>query len=139
MAVIGAVEGVLFLLAAVGFILMGTLLNIWHAAWIVFFVPEIICSTLRCIVQKNPNHFNSPFFCCFIFFFVCMFLPALNPGMPQLWHPMWVVFLFVPIYHSVCGAFHTALGKDWKPDEDEKEDKGDIDLTKDDDDEDDKD
>ena len=133
MAVIGAVEGVLFLLAAVGFILMGTLLNIWHAAWIVFFVPEIICSTLRCIVQKNPNHFNSPFFCCFIFFFVCMFLPALNPGMPQLWHPMWVVFLFVPIYHSVCGAFHTALGKDWKPDEDEKEDKGDIDLTKDED------
>ena len=68
-----------------------------------------------------------------------MFLPALNPGMPQLWHPMWVVFLFVPIYHSVCGAFHTALGKDWKPDEDEKEDKGDIDLTKDDDDEDDED
>ena len=66
-----------------------------------------------------------------------MFLPALNPGMPQLWHPMWVVFLFVPIYHSVCGAFHTALGKDWKPDEDEdkKEDKGDIDLTKDEDEE----
>ena len=137
MAVIGAIEGVLFLLAAVGFILMGTLLNIWHAAWIVFFVPEIICSIARCIIQKNPNHFNSPFFCCFIFFFVCMFLPALNPGMPQLWHPMWVVFLFVPIYHSVCGAFHTALGKDWKPDEDEdkKEDKGDIDLTKDEDEE----
>ena len=139
MAVIGAIEGVLFLLAAVGFILMGTLLNIWHAAWILFFIPEIVCSIARCIVKKDPNHFNSPFFCCFIFFFVCMFLPALNPGMPQLWHPMWVVFLFVPIYHSICGAFHTALGKDWKPDEDEKEDKGDIDFTKDDDDEDDKD
>ena len=137
MAVIGAIEGVLFLLAAVGFILLGTLLNIWHAAWIVFFVPEIICSILRCIVQKNPNHFNSPFFCCFIFFLVCMFLPALITGMPQLWHPMWVVFLFVPIYHSVCGAFHTALGKDWCPDdEDKKEDKGDIDLTKDEDDKD---
>ena len=140
MAVIGAIEGVLFLLATVGFILLGTLLNIWHAAWIVFFLPEVICSTLRCIVQKNPNHFNSPFFCCFIFFFVCMFLPALITGMPQLWHPMWVVFLFVPIYHSVCGAFHTALGKDWRPDdENKKEDKGDIDLTKDDDDEEDKD
>ena len=137
MAVIGAIEGVLFLLAAVGFILMGTLLNIWHAAWIVFFLPEVICSTLRCVVQKNPNHFNSPFFCCFIFFFVCMFLPALIAGMPQLWHPMWVVFLFVPIYHSVCSAFHTAFSKNWHPDEDEdeKEDKGDIDLTKDEDEE----
>ena len=139
LAVIGAIEGVLFLLAAVGFILLGTLLNIWHAAWIVFFVPEMICSTLRCIVQKNPNHFNSPFLCCFIFFFVCMFLPALIEGMPQLWHPMWVVFLFIPIYHSVCSAFYTAFSKNWQPDDDddddddEKEDKGDIDLTKDED------
>ena len=134
MAVIGAIEGVLFLLAAAGFILLGALLNIWHAAWIVFFIPEMICSTLRCIVQKNPNHFNSPFFCCFVFFFVCMFLPALIEGMPQLWHPMWVVFLFVPIYHSICSAFFTAFSKNWHPDDDEKEDKGDIDLTKDDDD-----
>ena len=64
-----------------------------------------------------------------------MFLPALIEGMPQLWHPMWVVFLFVPIYHSICGAFHTAFSKNWHPDdEDEKADKGDIDLTKDDDD-----
>ena len=132
MAVIGAVEGVLFLLAVAAFLLLGSLLGIWSSAWIVFFVPEIICSVARCIVKKNPNNLNSPFLCCFVFFFVCMFLPDLIPGMPQLWHPMWVVFLFVPIYHSICGAFHTALGKDWHPDEDEdeKEDKGDIDLTK---------
>ena len=111
MAVIGAVEGVLFLLAVVGFILMGTLLNIWQAAWIVFFVPEIICSTLRCIVKKDPNLFNSPFFCCFIFFLVCMFLPALIQGMPQLWHPMWVVFLAIPALHSLCGGINKAVGK----------------------------
>ena len=136
MAVIGAIEGVLFLLAAAGFLLLGLLLNLWACAWIVFFIPEIICSILRCIVKKNPNNLNSPFLCCFVFFFVCMFLPALNPGMPQLWNPMWVVFLFVPIYHSICSAFHTALSKDWHPDEDEKADKGDIDLTKKDEDED---
>lgn len=136
MAVIGAIEGVLFLLAAVGFILLGSLMNLWSSAWIVFFIPEIICSIARCIVKKNPNNLNSPFLCCFVFFLVCMFLPALNPDMPQLWHPMWVVFLFVPIYHSICGAFRTALGKDWCPsDEDKKEDKGDIDLTNKDEDE----
>ena len=134
MAVIGAIEGVLFLLAAVGFILLGTLLNIWQAAWIVFFIPEIICSTLRCIVKKDPNMFNSPFFCCFVFFFVCMFLPALIEGMPQLWHPMWVVFLFVPIYHSVCSAFHTAFSKNWNVEQPNV--KADIDFTKDDDDDD---
>ena len=133
MAVIGAVEGVLFLLATAGFILLGSLLNIWSSAWIVFFLPEVICSIARCIRKKNPNLLNTPFLCCFVFFFVCMFLPALIEGMSQLWHPMWVVFLFIPIYHSICSAFYTALSKDWRPDEDEKEDKGDIDLTKDDD------
>ena len=138
MAVIGAVEGVLFLLAAVGFILLGSLMDLWASAWIVFFLPEVFCSIARCIVKKNPNNLNSPFLCCFVFFFVCLFLPALIEGMPQLWHPMWVVFLFIPIYHSICSAFHTALGKDWKENEDEPKDKGDIDLTKDED-EDDKD
>ena len=131
MAVIGAVEGVLFLLAVVGFILLGTLVGIWQAAWIVFFLPEVICSIARCIRKKNANLFNTPFFCCFVFFFVCMFLPALIEGMPQLWHPMWVVFLFIPIYHSICGAFFTAFSKNWKP---EPEVKADIDLTKDEDD-----
>ena len=134
MAVIGAIEGVLFLLAAVGFILLGSLLDLWSSAWIVFFIPEIICSIARCIRKKNPNMFNTPFFCCFIFFFVCMFLPALVEGMPELWHPMWVVFLFIPIYHSICGAFHTALSKEWKEDPNVK---ADIDFTRDDDDDDD--
>ena len=135
MAVIGAIEGVLFLMAAVGFILLGSLLSLWTSAWIVFFIPEIICSTARCIRKKNPNMFNTPFFCSFIFFFVCMFLPALISGMPQLWHPMWVVFLFIPIYHSICSAFHTAFSKNWNVEQTKV--KADIDLTSDDDDEDD--
>ena len=122
MAVIGAIEGVLFLLAATAFILLGSLLGIWQSAWIVFFLPEVICSIARCIVKKNPNMLNTPFLCCFVFFFVCMFLPSFIEGMStELWHPMWVVFLFVPIYHSICSAFHTALSKDWKPDGDKPE------------------
>ena len=130
--IINCVEGVLFTLAIVAFILLGTLLNLWTCAWIVFFVPEIICSVARAIRKKNAQHFNMAFTACFTFFFVCMMLPSLIPNFPALWHPMWVVFLFVPIYHSICGAFHTALGKDWHADdEDKKEDKGDIDLTKD--------
>lgn len=134
MAVIGAVEGVLFLLAVAGFLLLGLLGGLWTSAWIVFFLPDIICSIARAIRKKNANQFNMVFTACFTFFFVCMFLPAVIPGMPALWHIMWVVFLAIPIYHAIVGSFHTALGKnDDDDDEDEKEDKGDIDLTKDED------
>ena len=130
MAVIGCIEGVLILLAVVAFLLLGLLVNLWASAWIFFFVPEIICSVIRAIYKKDARKVNIPFISAFVFFFVCMFLPALNPGMPQLWNPMWVVFLAVPIYYSIVGTFHKALGKfQDEDDDDKKEDKGDIDLT----------
>ena len=119
MGVIGAIEGVLFLLATVGFILLGSLLGLWTSAWIIFFVPDIICSIARAIRKKNANVFNMAFTACFAFFFVCMMLPAINPEMPQLWHPMWVVFLAIPIYHGVVGSIHKAIGKEEDDDDDD--------------------
>ena len=121
-AVIGAIEATLFTLATIAYILMGAILNWWHIAWIVFLIPEIVCSVARCIKAKNANRFNMFFLATFTFFLVCLFLPeALNNGMPMLWHPMWVVFLSVPMYHSTVGAINKAIGKDDHEDDDEDE------------------
>lgn len=98
-------------LALIAYILLGVLLGMWGNAWVVFFVPEIIASVLRCIQRKNPNKFNMTFTACFVFFFVCMIAPG------GLWHPMWVVFLAIPVYHSICGSINKVLGK--KDDDDE--------------------
>lgn len=128
-AVIGAVEATLFTLALVAYIVVSAIFNWWHIMWVVFFIPEIICSIARAIRKKNANHFNMAFLASFAFFFVCWFLPiALHNGMPYLWHPMWAVFLAIPAYHSTIGAINKALGKvdeDEKDedDEDEKEEK----------------
>ena len=109
--IINCIEGALFTLATVAFILLGVLLNLWTCAWVVFFIPEIICSILRCIRKKNAQHFNMAFAACFTFFFACMMLPALVKGFPILWHPMWVVFLVIPAYHSIVGSINKAMGK----------------------------
>ena len=111
MAVIGAIEATLFTLALVAFILLGTLCNLWTCAWIVFLIPEIICSIMRCFRKKNAQNFNMAFTATFAFFFLCMFLPAVNPNFPALWHPMWVIFLAVPAYHTTVGAINKAIGK----------------------------
>ena len=100
--------------ALITYILLGALLDMWWNAWVVFFVPEIISSLVRSIHHKNPNKFNMAFLACFIFFFVCMVLPGTDAG---LWHPMWTVFLLIPVYHSICGSINKALGK---KDDDEK-------------------
>ena len=121
-AIIGAVEATLFTLAIVAYVVLGAVLNWWHIAWVVFFVPEIICSIARAIRKKNANHFNMAFLAMFTFFFVSFFLPEVINGMPYVWHPMWAVFLAIPAYHSTVGAFNKALGKK-EDDEDKDEDK----------------
>ena len=109
MAILGTLEGLLFILATVAYILLGSLLGMWHNGWVVFFVPEIICSIVRCIVKKNAHNFNMPFAAVFTFFFVCMVLPGLDAN---LWHPMWVVFLAIPVYYTAVSLINKAIGKE---------------------------
>ena len=107
-AIIGAFEGLLFVLATVAYILLGSLLGMWYNAWVVFFIPEILASLARAIRKKNAQHFNMAFVSLFAFFFVCMVVPGLDAN---LWHPMWVVFLAIPVYHTSVEAIHKLIGK----------------------------
>ena len=92
-------EGVLFLCAATVFFLFSSL-NVgpftWANSWIFILIPEIICSVLRAIGHKRLCDFNIVFVSTFIFFLVCMVFDS------TLWHPMWVVFLAIPIYYTAC-------------------------------------
>ena len=125
--VLSAVEGFLFLAASVTYILLGCLLHWWDTAWVVFFIPEIICSFARCFTNKNAKNFNMPFFACFVFFFVCLFLPrSTNILDVELWHPMWAVFLLIPLYYSLVEVFHKINNKDMTVHE--LKDHGEIDI-----------
>ena len=106
--VLDAVDGCLSALMLVLYILLGSLLGMWANAWIFFFVPEIICSIIRAFYKKSANNVNMAFISCFVFFFVCMFIPGMSA---HLWHPMWTVFLAIPVYHSVVGSINKAIGK----------------------------
>ena len=106
------VDGILSALTLLTYIFLGAFLNMWATGWIFFFVPEIICSIIRAIYKKNANKVNMAFISLFIFFLVCLFLPAYVPSVSQnLWHPMWTVFLAIPVYHSIVGSINKALGK----------------------------
>ena len=135
MVIIGCFEGVLFLLATLAYFLVSSLLGYWGTAWIVFLLPEIICSIARAIRKKNANQFNMPFLAAFAFFFVCMFMRDVNPEFPKLWHPMWVVFFSIPIYYTTVSAINKAIGKEeWRDHYDNDKDDDDDDDDKDEDD-----
>ena len=112
------IEGALFLVAAISYILLGVFLKMWYNGFIVMFIPEIICSLIRAIRKRNANNFNISFVALFSFFFVCMVYPGLDAN---LWHPMWVVFLAIPLYHVVVSSINKAIGKNEDDDEDDED------------------
>ncbi len=90
-----AISGILYVCATVAYIVLGIVLGMWPTMWILFFVPDIIMSLVEAIGRKKPQRFNMAFLATFTFFLVCWVLfPEQN-----LWHPMWVVFLAIPVYH----------------------------------------
>ena len=106
--ILDIIDACLSFLALITYILLGVFLGMWAGGWVFFFVPDIICSIIRCVIKKNANKFNMAFTSLFIFFFVCMVVPGMSAS---LWHPMWVVFLAIPAYHSIVGSINKALGK----------------------------
>lgn len=105
-------------LMVVLYILLGALCGMWANGWVFLFVPEIICSIIRAIHKRNPNSVNVTFISLFTFFFVCMVLPGFDAN---LWHPMWVVFLLIPAYHSFFGSLNKIKGKEDKEDEEDED------------------
>ena len=105
------VEGSLTFCMVILYICLGVFLSMWHNGWIVFFVPEIICSVVRAIHKRNANKVNVTFIALFTFFFVCMVAPG------GLWHPMWIVFLLIPAYHSLFGSINKIRGKSEEDDD----------------------
>ena len=106
--ILDVVDGCLSGAMLVLYVILGALLNMWANGWVFFFVPEIICSIIRAIHKRNANKVNMTFISLFTFFFVCMVVPGLAAN---LWHPMWIVFLAIPLYHSICGSINKVIGK----------------------------
>lgn len=114
--VISAVEGGLFVLSIVAYILLGTLCGYWSNAWITMLIPGIICSIVRAIYRKNAAKVNMVFIAIYVYFFVCMAYPGLETN---LWHPTWLVFLSIPLYYTLVGVIHKITNRHLDEDEDD--------------------
>ncbi len=101
----GALSGILYALALTAYLLLGFLLNMWSTMWILFFVPDIILSLYKAIRNKRPKEFNITFVSLFVFFLICL---VLFPEQ-KLWHPMWAVFLAIPLYYVVVGGIESLV------------------------------
>ena len=84
----------------IAYILLGTILNLWGQAWTLFLLIPLVPTLAEAIIFKNGNIFAYPIFVAFIYLTLCAWvLPEFGINM---WHPLWVMFLTVPVYYGVC-------------------------------------
>ena len=90
--------GILMGAAIVSYILLGTYVNLgWAALWVVFLVPMIVDSILSAICHKNPEKFAIALLAIAVYIPLGFYL--------GLWHPLWVIFLAIPVYHGAVAPF----------------------------------
>ena len=84
----------------VAYLIIGFYYDLWHPGWLIFFaIPiyyEVAAMCLAKSLRKRLNLFPMALLC--VVFYLCA---GFCYG---LWHPTWIVFLLVPLYHSMVSA-----------------------------------
>ena len=91
--------------AIIAYILLGTLAGLWGQAWVLFLLIPIAPSVSEAIINKNLNMFAYPVFIVFLYFTLCMWVLPEAVG-KYYWHPLWVMFLTIPVYYGVINFIH---------------------------------
>ena len=90
------ISSIVTLLVVVAYLLLGFLLKLWDKAWVLFLLPVIIPSIFEAIALKNIKKFSFTPTIVFIYFLLCCWIFDFS-----LWHPLWVMFLSIPIYYTI--------------------------------------
>ena len=91
--------------AVIAYILLGFLLCLWPHAWVLFLLIPIAPTVSEAIIKKNLNIFAYPVFIAFLYLTLCAWVLPEATG-HGYWHPLWVLFLTIPIYYGVVHFIH---------------------------------
>ena len=89
------------ILIAGAYLLMGFFRGLWHPGWIIFLTIPIYYELVAMLavkgLRKKLNLFPIAAICVPIYLLLGFYM--------HLWHPGWLVFLIIPIYYWLVGAF----------------------------------
>lgn len=109
----------------IAYILLGTLLGLWAQAWVLFLLIPIVPSLVNAIQTRRASHFAYPVFIAFAYLLTCCWI--LNF---RLWHPLWVLFLTIPVYYGFVKLFERRDDDDNDDDDDDSVEIPEVDAVK---------
>ena len=88
------------LLVAAAYLIMGFRYNLWHPGWMVFFsIPiyfQIVSMFFVKGIRRKLNAFPTAILCVTTYLILGFCY--------ELWHPTWILFMVIPLYHSFVNA-----------------------------------
>ena len=88
------------LLIVAAYLFLGFLFDLWHPGWLLFFaIPiyyQLIAMAAARELRKKLNLFPMALLCVVVYLLLGFFL--------NLWHPGWMLFLLIPIYHTLVST-----------------------------------
>lgn len=106
------VHGVFDFLGILSFLLVGFLWQGnqgylgWKCGWTFLLFGEFLASISDAILKKKATSLNVAFLCVGLYCLICFIL--LDQGM-NWFHPLWVIFLFIPAYYGIAGSIEKAM------------------------------
>ena len=93
----------LFTLMGIGLYVGFSLLHpeYWSTLWVLTLSGIIIGSLTKSLLMGRMSQFVYPILV------VCIFCSV--GGIYQIYHPLWVIFLFIPAYYGIAGSIEKAM------------------------------
>lgn len=83
-------------LATIVYVTLGATVNLWGKAWVLFLVPSIISDTYKSIAYKDIDELPFNMMVTTTYLTLCVWVLNFH-----LWHPLWVMFLAIPLFSAV--------------------------------------
>ena len=90
------ISSVVTLTIVIIYLLLGSLLDLWSKAWVLFLLVAIIPSIFEAFERHSVGKFSYAMFVVFIYLLLNVWILE-----KPLWHPLWVMFITIPIFWSV--------------------------------------
>lgn len=88
------IKSIIFILGIITYVVLGFVLNNgWALYWPVILIALSLASIISVIEEKK--------FCNFLFPVLIAGIYCLIGMIFSFWHPLWVIFLFIPVYYAV--------------------------------------
>ena len=85
--------------SVIAYVLLGSLLGLWGQAWVLFLIIPFAPTIPEAIYHRNMAIFAYPVFITFVYLLLCVWILDFS-----MWHPLWVLFLTIPLYYSIAGV-----------------------------------